>query len=147
MENKRTSFCFVCMANYCRSPVFEVLFKKKYGEEFEFYSAGLHPMVAPNMDPRSTSYLNKIGIKNILHTPKKISKKMLEYFDFFIAADVNVLNMLNVNFPDYSSKFFLSTRNIEDIEIYDPYTMNDIEYLDVMKKISFTVDNLDLKDF
>ncbi len=144
---KRTSFCCVCIANYCRSPVFEALLKKKYGEDFEIYSAGLYPMAEPNMDPRSIKYLEKAGIKNVLHTPKKISKRMLEYFDFFIAADINVLNMLNKSFPKYINKFILSTRNIKDVEISDPYTMNDNEYLEIMKKISLTIDKLDLKDF
>lgn len=147
MVNKRISFCCVCIANYCRSPVFEALLKNKYGEDFEIYSAGLYPMAEPNMDPRSTNYLKNIGIKNVLHTPKKISKRMLEYFDFFIAADINVLNMLNKNFPKYISKFILSTRDIKDIEISDPYIMNDDEYEDIMKKISLTVNNLDLRDF
>ena len=104
-------------------------------------------MAEPNMDPRSTNYLKNIGIKNVLHTPKKISKRMLEYFDFFIAADTNVLNMLNKNFPKYISKFILSTRDIKDIEISDPFTMNDNEYEDIMKKISLAVNNLDLRDF
>ena len=81
---KRTSFCCVCIANYCRSPVFEALLKKKYGEDFEIYSAGLYPMAEPNMDPRSIKYLEKAGIKNVLHTPKKISKECSNILIFLL---------------------------------------------------------------
>ena len=65
-----------------------------------------------------------------------------------------VKKMTAVSFD--SSKSYLTVEQIlgklydegmKDVEIYDPYTMNDIEYLEIMEKISFTVDNLDLKDF
>jgi protein-tyrosine-phosphatase len=146
-NKKRVSFCIVCIANYCRSPVFEILLRNKYGEKFEFFSAGINPISKPNMDKRSSQYLKSLGIENVLHTPKKISNKMLNYFDFFIAVDIIVLNALNTTFPQFKNKFFLANRNLKNIYIKDPYIMNNEEYLKIMEKISFVVDSIDLKEF
>ena len=103
-------------------------------------------MAEPNMDPRSIKYLEKAGIKMYYIHQKKYLKECSNIL-IFLFADINVLNMLNKSFPKYINKFILSTRNIKDVEISDPYTMNDNEYLEIMKKISLTIDNLDLKDF
>ena len=146
-SQERVSFCIVCIANYCRSPVFELLLRKKYGDKFEFFSAGLHPMSKATMDPRSSEYLKSLGIKNVLHTPKKISNKMLNYFDFFIAVDMIVLNALNTTFPQFKNKFFLSSKNLKNVYIEDPYTMDNEEYLKIMEKISFVVDSINLEKF
>ena len=89
-------------------------FLKKYGDKFEFYSAGLSPLDKPNMDPRSIKYLEEQGIKNIIHNPKRISK-MLDYFDFFIAIDLIILNELNLKFPKYKQKFFLASSHLNSI--------------------------------
>lgn len=134
----------MCVANYCRSPVLEALLRNRFNEKYEFYSAGLAPIVKPNMDPRSIEYLKNNGIKNIIHNPKKITKKMLSYFDYFIAVDTFVLNKLNLIYPKYKHKFFLATSNIDNIYLNDPYNMNDDEYRVIMDNIKITSDNIKL---
>ena len=74
---KKKSFCIVCIANYCRSPVFESILKKRFGNKFEFFSVGLSPMPKANMDPRSLEFLSQIGIKDVIHNPKKINKSII----------------------------------------------------------------------
>lgn len=142
--SKRKSYCVVCFANFCRSPVLEAFLKEKYGEEYEFYSAGLSPMGKPNMDPRSVKYLEDKGIKNIIHNPKRISKKMLNYFDFFIAVDLLILNELNLKFPKYKHKFFLASSHLNNINLIDPYHMNDSDYESIMDNIKITSDTIRL---
>tara|TARA_B100001559_G_C16129572_1_gene452315 strand:- start:191 stop:619 length:429 start_codon:yes stop_codon:yes gene_type:complete len=140
---KRKSYCVVCIANYCRSPVLEAFLKEKH-QEHEFYSAGLSPMQSAYMDPRSINYLEENGIKNIVHNPKRISKRMLKYFDFFIAVDSFVLNSLNLSYPKYANKFFLATAHLNNLHLIDPYHMNDEDYKDIMSKIKITASTLDL---
>ena len=36
MSKNSQSFCIVCIANYCRSPVAENLLKKRFGDKYEF---------------------------------------------------------------------------------------------------------------
>ena len=59
MPTSKKSFCIVCIANYCRSPVAEVLLKTRFGDKYEFFSAGISPIAQPNMDPRSLKYLHE----------------------------------------------------------------------------------------
>lgn len=141
---KRKSYCVVCIANYCRSPVLEAFLKEKFKEGYEFYSGGLAPIDKPNMDPRSVQYLEDNGIKNIIHNPKKITKKMLNYFDFFIALDSFILSRLNLTYPKYKDKFFLATSHINNINLVDPYHMNESDYKSIMDKIKITSETISL---
>ena len=51
------------------------------------------------MDPRSLKFLQENNIDYDFHTPKKINKRMLDYFDKILAVDFFVLNQLNIAFP------------------------------------------------
>ena len=74
MTNNSKSFCIVCVANYCRSPVVENFLKKRFGDKYEFFSAGISPVALPNMDPRSLKFLQENEIQHNFHTPKKVAE-------------------------------------------------------------------------
>ena len=99
----------------------------------------------PNMDPRSLNFLKKHNIKNIIHTPKRINKRILEYFDIFIAVDFFVLMELNRLYPRYKKKFKLSTSQFKKIDIIDPYKLNDMQYESVMNDIHKVSKDIDLE--
>lgn len=141
---KRKSFCVVCIANFCRSPVLEAFLKDRFKDDYEFYSAGLEPMQAANMDPRSIKYLEDNGLHNIIHNPKRITKKMLNYFDYFIAVDLFVLGKLNAKFPKHINKFFHATSHLDNINLLDPYKMNDEDYQVIMDMIKVTSETITL---
>lgn len=101
-------------------------------------------MQVSTMDPRSIKYLKDNGISNTIHNPKKISKKMLNYFDFFIAVDPFVLSKLNQKYPRYKDKFILATAHLDNIHLIDPFHMNHEDYQDIMKNIKITSDTINL---
>lgn len=144
MPKNRKSFCIVCIANYCRSPVAEHILRKRFNYQYEFLSAGISPISLPNMDPRSLNFLNQNKISHTFHNPKKINNKMLNYFDYFFAIDPYVLHLLNNNHPKYKTKFLLFTSQFEDINIIDPYELKDDEYLNVMNDIKYVSENIKL---
>lgn len=146
MESKRKSFCVVCVANYCRSPVFEYILKDIHKNKYEFFSAGLSPIFEPNMDKRSINYLKSIGITSKIHTPKRINKRILNYFDFFIAVDLYVLNELNNLFPKYKNKFKLASSQFEGRTIIDPFKLDDEQYKIVMEDINYISNNIELEN-
>lgn len=146
MTEHRKSFCVVCIANYCRSPVAENFFKKRFGDKYEFFSAGILPLTSPNMDQRSLKFLKDNHIDCNFHTPKKINKKMLNYFDKFLAVDFYVLNQLNVIYPKYKHKFYSLSAQHSDIHILDPYHFNENEYLKIMNDIKYVVNSINLED-
>ena len=95
-------------------------------------------MQTDSMDPRSIKFLEDCGIKKIIHNPKKISKKMLSYFDYFIAVDAFILSELNIIYPKYSHKFILATSHIDNVHLIDPYHSNDEDYRLAMNQIKIT---------
>lgn len=144
MVTTKKSFCIVCVANYCRSPVAENLFKFKYGNEYEFFSAGVSPIAMSGMDPRSLKFLENINISHNLHTPKKINKRILNYFDKFLAVDFYVLNQLNILYPRYRNKFLCLTEQFSEINIIDPFKFQPQEYINTMNDIKHVVENINL---
>jgi len=142
----KKSFCIVCIANYCRSPVAENLLKKRFDNQYEFFSAGISPLSMPNMDQRSLKFLNDNNVNHDFHTPKKINKKMLDYFDKFLAVDFYILNQLNIRYPKYKNKFLLFTSQFSDINITDPYRLEPDEYLQTMNNIKFVTERINLQD-
>jgi protein-tyrosine-phosphatase len=136
----------VCIANYCRSPVIEIFLKQRFGDEYEFFSAGLSPISLPSMDPRSLDFLKQNDIHHPFHSAKKINKKMLSYFDYFFAVDLFVLNELNKSFPKYKSKFKLFTSQFNDINIIDPYRLQNDEYIKVMNNIKYVTAKIKLQE-
>lgn len=140
----KKSFCIICIANYCRSPVAENILKKRFKDKYEFFSAGIAPITMPNMDPRSLEFLQKNNIDYGLHTPKKINKKMLNYFDYFLAVDFFVLNQLNAAYPKYRYKFRSLTSQFNNITILDPYRLQADEYRAIMNDIKYVSENIDL---
>ena len=146
MEARRKSFCLVCIANYCRSPVAENLLKRRFGNTHEFFSAGISPISLPKMDPRSLKFLQENNVNHSFHTPKKISNKMLSYFDKFLAVDLYVLNQLNVMFPKHKQKFQCLTKQFRDINIIDPYQLQANEYMKIMNDIMYVSENINLEE-
>ena len=140
------SIGFVCLANYCRSPVAENLLKKRFEHEYEFFSAGISPISQPNMDARSLEFLKENNVSHDLHTPKKINKRMLNYFDKFLAIDFYVLNQLNTAFPKYKHKFQSITKQFSGINILDPYHLQADEYLKIMNDIKHVSENINLEE-
>ena len=147
MPPSKKSFCIVCIANYCRSPVIESLLTKRFGNKYEFFSAGIAPISLPGMDPRSLEFLKENNVDKNFHTPKKINKKMLNYFDKFLAVDFYVLNNLNIAFPKYKHKFCSLTAKFKDINIFDPYEFQANQYKKIMNDIKFLTSIIDLEDF
>lgn len=125
----------------------ENLLRKRFGHNYEFFSAGVAPISLPSMDPRSLKFLNECNVNHNFHTPKKINKKMLNYFDKFLAVDYFVLNQLNTVYPQYKQKFASLSKQFSDINIVDPYQFEAHEYLRIMNDIKRVTEKIDLEDF
>ena len=97
------------------------------------------------MDPRSLQFLHENNIKHDFHTPKKISKKMLDYFDKFLAVDFFILSQLNLTYPKYRNKFASFSAQFSDVNIIDPYNFDDNKYLRTMNDIKFVAENINLE--
>lgn len=124
----------------------ENLFIKRFGNKYEFFSAGISPIPSPNMDPRSLEFLKDNNVIHSFHNPKKINKKMLSYFDKFLAVDFYVLNQLNITYPKYRHKFLSLTKQFSNTHLIDPYQMQTNEYNRTMNEIKYVVENINLDE-
>ena len=146
MATNRKTFCIVCIANYCRSPVVENLLRKRFNEKYEFFSAGISPISLPSMDKRSLEFLKQNNVEHNFHTPKRVNNKMLNYFERFLAVDPFVLNKLNSTYPKYKHKFCSLTAQFSEINIVDPYRFDAENYTRVMNDIAHVVENINLEE-
>ena len=125
----------VCMANYCRSPVAEIILRHHYKHNFEFISAGISPIAKSGMDPRSIKFLESKGYKSHIHTPRKINNKLISQADKVYVLDIQLLFKMNQIYKNYSSKFFLLNHHEKDLSLRDPYHLEINEYNDVLKRL------------
>jgi protein-tyrosine phosphatase len=132
----------VCYANFCRSPVAEILLREKLPENFVVESAGLNPMFGKGMDQRSQHFLHNKGIRTNLHNPKRISKEMIIRSSQVFALDIAILQKLNSDFPKFSGKIKLLNFQQPKILLSDPFKMQDDEYFKIMERIESVCDNL-----
>lgn len=144
---KKIIVSIICYANFCRSPVAEFLLKNKGFENVVFNSFGLNPKVSSSMDPRSQRFLKDQGIPNIIHCPKKVSKKDLEESTTILALDHILIMELNRKFPSFKKKIKLLSFKNPKIILDDPYRYNDENYTKVMRKINTVCNNLNEVDF
>ena len=146
MINKRV--CIVCFANFCRSPVAELLLKVRFENEgIIFTSAGINPMPTAGMDKRSQDYLKNRGINNF-HNPRQIKKSIIDESDLILALDIYVLSHLNKSYPKDHAKIKLFNYKHPELPIFDPFKLKEIEeYTNIMERINIVCDGFTASDF
>ena len=146
MIEEMRSVSFVCLANYCRSPVAEMILKNKFKNSLKVDSAGINPMVSAGMDSRSVDYLKENKIEFEIHNPKRIDKNFLNSSDVVFAMDAMVLMHLNKTYKNFRHKFKLFSYKQRNLQIKDPYRLSEEEYKNVMDKIKFVADSFQLEE-
>ncbi len=146
MIDQQRSIGFVCLANYCRSPVAKVLLENKFKNSLKVDSAGIDPMISAGMDLRSVNYLKENNYAYEIHNPKKINKVFLKSCDIVFAMDAYILMYLNKTYKNFRHKFKLFTYKKRNLQIKDPYRLSEEEYVNVMDKIKFVVDSIKLEE-
>ena len=146
MIEEARSIGFVCLANYCRSPVAKIILKNKFKNSLKVDSAGINPMVSAGMDSRSVDYLKENNIAYEIHNPKKIDEHFLNSSNIVFAMDTKVLMYLNKTYINFRYKFKLLTYKQRNLQIKDPFRMSEEEYKSVMDKIKFVVDSFQLEE-
>ena len=146
MIDGQMSIGFVCLANYCRSPVAKMILKNKFKNSLKVDSAGINPIVSAGMDSRSIDYLKENNIAYEIHNPKKIDKKFLNSSNLVFAMDAMVLMHLNKTYKNFRYKFKLFTYQHRNLQIKDPYRLSEEKYKKVMDQIKFVVDSFKLDE-
>lgn len=126
--------CFVCHANYCRSPVAENIFKS-LNKNVEVTSAGIFPFKMGGMDVRSIKFLsNKNYYSDNSHIASKLTQKKIDKNDIIFAFDYEILFYINKKFKRYNNKVKILVDSANEV-VADPYKYNDDMYYEQMEKI------------
>ena len=104
MKKKLVFICIVIL----RSPVAEYLVKHFHSDKYDASSYGINPILKTHMDPRSIKFLDEKNIKTEIHSPKKISSKVMEDAYKVFAMDEDILFQLNKNFTSRRPKLHYS---------------------------------------
>ena len=123
------SILFVCMANICRSPSAEAVFRhkaKQAGLSFIIDSAGTNSSHAKDKpDHRSQKAGMARGYSFDKIKSRKVIEKDFDTFDLILAMDNNNVTALKKVAPEhlhYKIKLFLDyTNNYDESEVPDPY--------------------------
>ncbi|MCS5711786.1 arsenate reductase/protein-tyrosine-phosphatase family protein [Candidatus Berkiella aquae] len=122
---------FVCTANYCRSPLAEVIFselleKAHLAEYFFIDSAGTHGVFAgASPDPRSQAIAQKHGLKMQHIVSRQITLHDFHYFDYIVAMDhSNVEHLMALCPSAFQSKISLLLSHDAELssDVFDPYS-------------------------
>lgn len=87
------------------------------------------------MDPRSSRFLEEEKIPQFTHIPKKITKQMVKESKYVFALDMEVLLLLNKEFPNNYEKIKNLGHQDSRARLNDPYKMNDENYRKIMQNI------------
>ena len=135
----------ICYANFCRSPVAEKILSQKNFNGITFQSFGIDPMVASNMDIRSSNFLKNKDIYDCNHMPKKIYTSDINRLDLLLCMDHQILTILNSKFPAHSKKYKIFSYTDTSIMIADPFRLDKKNYEVVMEKV-YRASNLITED-
>tara|TARA_B100000029_G_C17493315_1_gene929891 strand:+ start:438 stop:863 length:426 start_codon:yes stop_codon:yes gene_type:complete len=133
------------MANYCRSPVAEVILSDLLGNEFEVRSAGIEPMLKPHMDPRSQKFLEDKMFSLKVHNPTKVGINDIMDSDLILTLDPRVNRVISKTYPKFNYKYkLLNFINPSQI-ISDPFLLEDlVTYNQCMEKIKRACEDLSI---
>lgn len=134
-EMKNISILFVCMANYCRSPTAEGVFRARaeragLAHRLHIDSAGTHDYrIGDKPDPRSAAYAAQRGYDLSALRARQVSADDFTAFDHILAMDNENLATLKKACPlEHRHKLgmFMQFASVADSDIVpDPYQGDD----------------------
>lgn len=135
------SYLFVCIANFCRSPVAEKIFKSIFPEDSSIKSAGLIDYNKKFMHPVSQKFLQSINIDDIDHKTQKISEELVKESKIIFCMDNKIVTEVQKRFPDHAAK----ARLILQSNIADPLNFEDKTYMKLMQDMKLQLEEVALK--
>ena len=138
---------FVCTGNTCRSPMAEAILKKmvsSHGLDVQVESRGTSVYSDDPINPKSAEALATIGIKNVIHKAKQISKTDIEESDIILTMTQQHKLSLVKTYPDYRYKIFTLSEYAADSrdDISDPFGKSQIFYNFCIQEIKKFVEAL-----
>ena len=142
-RQKPRKLLFLCYGNICRSPVSELLAKKRC-PQLEVRSAGFHPTVGRSSPPHIQDLARAFSIELSGWSSTRVEVDLVRSADVIFLYDMLNYDAFLKEFPDSKSKIlflgmFLSKPSLE---IKDPYQSNSSETRQILEEISSAIDDV-----
>ena len=132
---------FVCTGNTCRSPMAELILKKKFKDNkitgIKVSSAGLGAVAGEKMSKNSNVCLRKLGINPYNFRSKPLTLKMVQNSDMIICMTSSHKQALS----GYQNVYTIKEITGVD-EIIDPYGRDLQAYKNAQEQISIACDEI-----
>ena len=131
---------FVCIGNYCRSPVAESILKK-YLPNCKIHSSGISPMSSNNMHKFSRKFLEEKNFAEQIHVPNQFNFQQKPKLKKILCFEPKIINLIWEKSPHLKKSLFSFTKYFQNEKVYDPLNYGKKEYFVEMQKIlEITID-------
>ena len=131
---------FVCIGNYCRSPVAEKILKKHL-PNCTIYSSGVSPMSSNNMHKFSRRFLEDNNFTELIHIPNQFNFQQNPKIKKILCFEPKIINLIWEKSPHLKNSLFSFTKYFQNEKVYDPLNYEKQEYFIEMQKIlEITID-------
>ena len=147
-RNNVKSLLFLCFGNICRSPFAEIYWNQLVEsigcKTPDVTSAGFVEETGRNTPSRFIEMLKDFGADLSGHRSKVVTHDMLNTADAVLIMDLRVFNLLKQDYPEFVYKAELLGRfsNKEEIEIKDPWSLENSEAMKAFEHIANSVEGL-----
>lgn len=136
----------VCTANICRSPVVEALLKIKLQENgrshWSVHSAGTWATVPRGPSRYSLKLMQEQGIDIRAHRAKMVDENAVAQADLVLGMETGHVEALQAEFPEHAHKIHLLSELIgRHYSIQDPYGKDEDEYRQMVREVTYILDN------
>lgn len=147
-----TIILFVCTGNTCRSPMAEVLFRKKLSHHlncredelldqgFVVISAGLSASLGAPASSQAVTHLQRLGVDLSAHESQPVTEDLLLRSDYIYTMTAYHREVIISALPDLTPRVRLLSRDQNDIS--DPFGGNAIDYERCQNEISGHLEQL-----
>lgn len=133
----------VCVANICRSPMAEGLFKlaaDKHGSNVEIESAGIHALVGYPAADGSKNMVASMNVDIASHRARQLNSHLVGEADLILVMESWQKNEVLAMEPACRGKIY-TLGHWTNLEIEDPYKKSRLAYAEALGRIKVSVDS------
>lgn len=137
---KKTSLCFVCTGNTCRSPMAQFILKSKLPENMDLKITSFGTAVSEtSINPMAKATLKNHGVKMTKFLPKQIAPDKVKNFDAIVTmTDGAMKQLLSSGYENVYSINQLTKCG----DVIDPYGKSIDEYEQCFLQLSDACDKI-----
>jgi protein-tyrosine phosphatase len=128
----------VCIANICRSPIAEAIFKKNR-PDWTVISAGINAFAGHPADANSIEVCRRMGLNIAAHRAVLLNQQLMQFADHVFVMDAEMDAILKKKYPAAAEKIKRLGEHV-GLEIEDPYKKDIDAFIRVADNVNTSID-------